>query len=298
MSTFAYNSILVPIDYSDSSLRAAQIARTLTDDEKITLVHVTLHIDLYVPSHNWVSDILPESHGERVQRLRTWRDENNLGNVNVRIEGGDPGMEVCRVAAELDAPLIVVPSHGRHGLKRIVLGSVAERIIRHCDCSVLVLRRNADQSEPSGGEETEFFPRRKVIVPIDFSESSQLAIDAGILAAGSPSDVYVLNVVYELDSPLLIGSEVMTDDSRRAGRQANLDRWLKEQGYGSVNAHVATGDPGITIVDYATRIEADLIVMPSHGYHGLNRLVLGSTTERVLRYAASPILVLRRHDAE
>ena len=61
---------------------------------------------------------------------------------------------------------------------------------------------------------------------------------------------------------------------------------------------VIIGDPGISIANYAEEVKADLVVIPSHGYHGLHRLVLGSTTERVIRHCHSPVLVLRRHDAE
>jgi nucleotide-binding universal stress UspA family protein len=64
-----------------------------------------------------------------------------------------------------------------------------------------------------------------------------------------------------------------------------------------VQAHVLTGDPGTTITDYANEQSADLIVIPSHGYHGINRIVLGSVAERVLRHANCPVLVTRRLDS-
>ena len=57
---------------------------------------------------------------------------------------------------------------------------------------------------------------------------------------------------------------------------------------------VREGDPGLMIADYAADVQADLIVMPSHGYHGVKRLLLGSVAERVLRHANCPVLVLRR----
>ena len=61
---------------------------------------------------------------------------------------------------------------------------------------------------------------------------------------------------------------------------------------------VLTGDAGIAVAEYATRVNADLIVVPSHGYHGLKRLLLGSTAERIIRHAHCSVLVLRRKDAE
>ena len=295
MQKFHPTSVLVPIDYSVSSLRAAETARSLTDDVNITLIYVGLDFDLVVPSHNWSTDAPGNTPVRHQERLREWRDDNGLGAVNTRVEFGDPGTEVCKVAEELKTQLVVLPSHGRHGLKRLLLGSVAERIVRHCDCSVLVLRRDADESDVA---EAHGFPKSSVLVPIDFSASSQHAIDSALETAERPEAVHVLNVVYELEDPTLIGNQVVTDDTRRAGRQEYLERWLAEHGYKGIQAKVTTGDPGIMIVDYAESLGAGLIVMPSHGYHGLKRLVLGSTTERVIRYATSPVLVLRRHDAE
>ena len=171
MNALRRKPVLVPVDYSDSSLHAAAVARTAAEDGDVTLVHVVPDLDLIAPSHNWVSDIPRETDAERLNRLREWSESHKLDGVGLRVETGDPGTEVCRVAEESGTQLIVVPSHGRHGLKRLLLGSVAERIVRYCDCSVLVLRRPEDDSVDPGAVEP-FFPRKKVVVPIDFSESS------------------------------------------------------------------------------------------------------------------------------
>lgn len=297
MGSFHRSPVLVPIDYSVPSLQAAKTARTVAADQDIMLVHVALDVDLVVPAHNWLSDVPPMTEEDHLKQLSEWSHDSQLGDVHLKVRHGDPGTEVCDVAEELGTQLIVVSSHGRHGLKRLLLGSVAERIIRHCDCSVLVLRRGEESSaetDLSGN----FFPRKKVVVPIDFSESSVPTVETALQTADSPADVDVLNVVNELSDPKLIGSDVITADSRRTGRQDYLNSWLHENGFHDVQGHVVTGDPGIMTVDYADHVNADLIVMPSHGYHGLARLTLGSTTERVLRYARQPVLVLRRHDAE
>jgi nucleotide-binding universal stress UspA family protein len=61
---------------------------------------------------------------------------------------------------------------------------------------------------------------------------------------------------------------------------------------------VQVGNPGIVISDYAKQSGAELVVMPSHGHHGLRRILLGSVAERVLRHAECPVLVLRRADKD
>ncbi|MEQ9407414.1 MAG: universal stress protein [Fuerstiella sp.] len=298
MTEFHTKPVLVPVDYSIPSRNAACIARSVAEsDQDVTLLHVALDFDLVVPSRSWVSDIPPDTEADRVERLKAWRDDNELGDVRVQVRVGDPGTEVCKAAEELGTRLIVMSSHGHHGLKRLLLGSVAERILRHCHCSALVLHRDDDHPEVIEHPE-EWFPRKRVVVPVDFSESSRLAVEVALQAADAPSSVDVINVVPHMDDPVLIGSTVMTDEDRRAGREDHLKQWLADHGYGSLRRHVLTGDAGTVIVNHAAGVKAELIVMPSHGYHGLKRLVLGSTTERVLRHALTPVLVIRRTDAD
>jgi nucleotide-binding universal stress UspA family protein len=73
---------------------------------------------------------------------------------------------------------------------------------------------------------------------------------------------------------------------------------VREAGFENLQQEVLFGDPGSQIVNFATNCNADLIVIPSHGYHGVKRLVLGSVAERVIRHAECSVLVLRRSDAE
>ena len=74
----------------------------------------------------------------------------------------------------------------------------------------------------------------------------------------------------------------------------HLTKFLKNPNVAGVKTIIREGDPGLLIADYAAEVHADLIVMPSHGYHGVKRLLLGSVAERVLRHANCPVLVLRR----
>jgi nucleotide-binding universal stress UspA family protein len=296
---FHRNPVLVPTDFSQASLRAVHVARSIAEsDSDVTVVYVTHDYDLLAPAHTWGSDALPDNHEQQQsERLRQWANDNDFGDVNLRIRTGDPGTQVCQLAEELSCRLIVVPSHGRHGMSRILLGSVTERIVRHCDCSVLVLRH-----EPHDGSvlalPEHWLPRKRVVAPIDFSPSAPTTIETAIEVTEDRADVDVMNVVPSFNDPILIGSTVLTDEDRRANRQEQLERYLVEHEYSGTQGHAVTGDPGMMIVQHAADVRADLIVMPSHGYHGLRRLVLGSTTERVLRHSGSPVLVLRRHDAD
>lgn len=299
MSHFHREPILVPIDFSAPALRAVRVARSIAASEAdVTVVYVGHDYDLLAPAHIWGADTPPGSELERQKtRLQMWANENDLGDVKLEVRQGDPGTEVCKLAKEADCKLIVVPSHGRHGMKRVLLGSVAERIIRHCDCSVLVLRRQ-DEQDAGFSMEEDWSPRKRVLVPIDFSRSTDFSLQVAKELVDDRADIDVLNALQSLDDVIMVGATVVTQDELCANRQEYLERYLAEHGHSGMQAHAIIGDPGMAIANYAEKVKADLIVMPSHGYHGLHRVVLGSTTERVVRHCHSPVLVLRRHDAE
>lgn len=138
-----------------------------------------------------------------------------------------------------------------------------------------------------------------VVVPVDFSGDSDFAVRSGLSVAGEATRLHVVHVVSPLDS---ISAAVLHAESAAgdepdavAGR---LQKLASSQGADSATAAVLSGDAGTAIAQYAKKIKADLIVIPSHGYHGLKRLVLGSVTEKVIRHAECSVLVLRRSDAE
>lgn len=294
MSDVLQGPVLVPVDYSEASARAVRVAKSVTgSDSDVTLVYVAQDHDLTLHPLTWTGGPLPNYQEDRLLHgLRQWAKENDLGAVNLAVRKGDPGTQVCEFAQVIGCKLIVVPSHGRHGLSRLLMGSVAERILRHCQCSALVLRRTKEATTvatPPG----DFFPRKLVVVPIDFSDASTLAIESAAEVAANRDSIHIVSIV----PPLVLsewGETGISSDEDRVNRcREYMSRYLTEHGHGSLQTHVCVGDPGTMIVDYAAKVNADLIVMPSHGRHGLERLVLGSTTERVLRHSEVPVLVLR-----
>ena len=138
-----------------------------------------------------------------------------------------------------------------------------------------------------------------VVVPVDFSEQSDFAVHSAMSIAGDSKRLHIVHVLVPIDSVspgVLLGD--ITDETRKEAVQKNMARLAKEQGATGATEVVLIGDPGMEIADYAKEINADLIVVPSHGYHGLKRMVLGSVAERVIRHAECSVLVLRRKDAE
>jgi nucleotide-binding universal stress UspA family protein len=144
-----------------------------------------------------------------------------------------------------------------------------------------------------------WLPKKCVVVPVDFSGMSAQAIGTALEFVESPAHVHAIHVVLPLDN-MSAGPDwgIIDDESRATTAQEHFDGFLEEQGFSNVTSVIRTGDPGIQITEYANEVSADLIVIPSHGYHGLKRLLLGSVSERVIRHADIPTLVLRRSDAD
>lgn len=142
-------------------------------------------------------------------------------------------------------------------------------------------------------------PKDCIVVPVDFSDSAALAVNEALAMAAGPQNVHVIHVIPQIDaiSPgAIFGNQ--TEDKLIATCKEHLETFLASREINGVTAHVIIGDPGMKVVEYAAEHKADLIVVPSHGYHGLKHLLLGSVAERIIRHAACPVYVLRRVDAE
>ena len=144
-----------------------------------------------------------------------------------------------------------------------------------------------------------WLPKQTVVVPVDFSDDSERAVLTARELVAGPAALHLINVLFPLDS-MTPGFEWgdVTDAKREEAVRQNFQALVAKLGLEGVNVAVRFGNPGLEIADYAADVAADLIVIPSHGYHGLKRLVLGSVAERVIRHAGCSVLVLRRSDAE
>jgi len=140
-----------------------------------------------------------------------------------------------------------------------------------------------------------WFPKRTVVVPVDFSDDSLAAVDVALDLVAEPSRVQVVHVLPEASmmDPDPVWLEI--DNANRSERTIEaLRERLSGEKYEKVQVEVEFGDPGYRIADFAQRVGAELIVIPSHGRTGLKHMLLGSVTERVVRLSHCPVLVLRK----
>ena len=143
------------------------------------------------------------------------------------------------------------------------------------------------------------FPKKRVVVPIDFSSASDKAIQTALEVTRCPEEVHVIHVALLPDFIPYAGEVVSTVEPERwlSLARTHLSDYLKSRPqFAGVCSKVLEGSAGDCISKFAGEIHADLIVMPSHGYHGVKRFLLGSVTESVLRHSPCEVLVLKRED--
>ena len=224
---------------------------------------------------------------ERKHDVKFWPEACHLSS-------GRPYEEICKFAREIAADLIVIPTRGYTGLKRVLLGSTTERVIRHAPCPVLVLRRAKVIARDSNR-----FAKRKVLVPVDFSKASLAGLTyAGRLARTTGASLRLLHVVFPY--PQVIGFDRMGSDATplaqsaragAAGELAKLERIPLLRGV-SCETEVRVGSPVEEICSETGRADIDLVVTSTHGRSGFQRALLGSVAEQVVRYAKCPVLVV------
>ena len=139
-----------------------------------------------------------------------------------------------------------------------------------------------------------WFKKKRIIVPFDFSDDSMRAVRVGMALAEKKEDIHLVHVLHELPA----GEEdYYWNPSKNAQRKTETTTAIKDKlttaDIQDIKVDVLVGDPAKEIVSLANKIETDLIVIPSHGYTGLKKMLLGSVAQGVVRHAKCPVLVLK-----
>ena len=152
MPALVGGKILVPIDFTDESFAAVDVAIDLAGGaSKVTVLHVLPEQDQF-DYDLLIQAIDHAKHRNQTESaLRQRFDDSQHRELNVEVTFGDPGRRITEVAEVRHADMIVMPSHGRTGLKRLYLGSVAERVVRLAHCPVLVLRNGQANGPEAAG---------------------------------------------------------------------------------------------------------------------------------------------------
>jgi nucleotide-binding universal stress UspA family protein len=144
MSWLPKKTILVPVDFSPASVEAVRLARSMVSAAAgLHVLHVLHPMSSISPGVAW-GEVTEETRRQHVlEELAKLVSDDSLSGCVLEVRIGSPGVEIAEYARSIGAELIVIPSHGYTGLKHLLLGSVAERVLHHATCPVLVLRRSS-----------------------------------------------------------------------------------------------------------------------------------------------------------
>ncbi|MFN8526212.1 MAG: universal stress protein [Chloroflexota bacterium] len=293
--------ILVPLDGSELSESALPWAKHLAATMKTTValcrvvrwpVWAATPVGIgYVPGDMYQEVFEAEQAEAREYLGRLARIMGEGAQApEVHVREGEPSEGVLSLVDELGVSAIVMATHGRGGMPRLVLGSVAERILSQATVPVLLIRPEAGVTPPSLG---------RVLVPLDGSPLAECALDLALDVSDPNAALTLVQVLDEpglLDPALPRGEGDVETPLARHEREAK--RYLAEfvervrQTGRSAQVLVATGDAGREIDRIAATQDIDAIVMSTHGRTGPSRWVTGSVADQVLRRADCPILLV------
>ncbi|WP_226006668.1 universal stress protein [Natrinema salinisoli] len=285
--------LLVPTDGSDPATAALEHAIDIAADQDGT-IQVVYVADTKEPSLTRlggdVVDVL-EQEGDEIANEAAALAEDSGVSVTTDVVQGDPRTVLTEYATGDEFDFIVMGAHGRRGIGDYVLGSVTDCVVNRSEIPVLTVRAAEDA--------TRAYPYDDVLVPTDGSDHATAALELGTtVAERHGATLHLLSVVDEL--PEVIDTESTELSSQLEENVQELlddaESTAKRAGVENVTTAVTAGSVSREITSYAEAEGIDLVVMGTHGHTGLDRHLLGSFTDRVIRTSPVPVLTTRRGD--
>ncbi|MFD1648050.1 universal stress protein [Haloarchaeobius litoreus] len=284
-----YDTILLPFDGSDDVAgvlhHASEIAHWA--DATIHLLYVadTTRDSVTVIEGRTVDAL--ESKGEDIVAEGAKTLETLGVSYETDIVQGNPAPTIVDYAERYGHDLIVMPTHGREGLARYLVGSVSEKVVRLSSVPVLSVRMQPD--------ETLEFPYENVLVPTDGSSTATHAADHLVdLAASLDATLHVLSVVDDSALGLDVRSSVSGKESEQEASEAieTIVSMAESRGVTDIVSHVEHGQPDERILDCIESNDVQLVGMGTTGRRGTDRILLGSVAEKTVRSAPVPVMTV------
>ena len=294
-----YEIILVPLDGSELAQIALPYAEKVAGrlGSQITLLYVSgTTEDKFHNMHQFYLQKMVENTRLEAERYLD-NPESKTAKVEAAILLGDPAEEIVDFAEKGDIGLIVMSTHGRSGIKRWAMGSVADKVLRATNKPVALVR--AKHTRPNDSQELIL---NRILVTLDGSKQGETVL-AYIeeLAFKLNTELILLQVVvpdYHIYSgggqEYSVYSEQQLESAKALARDylESLVVGLQQKGI-SAKSHVTFGTAADEIIKFADAVDAGLVAMSTHGRSGVSRWALGSVAERVLRAGNTPILLVR-----
>ena len=297
-----FTKLLIPLDGSKTAERALPYARYLAE-EKNVVVELLAVVDVANMATHMTAEralhldtIVEDSVRASEKYLQAIAGTLTAAKINTVVDTGRPEEVIIEKAAAEQNTLITMATHGRSGMNRWLLGSVAEKVLRGATNPVLLIRAREDTR-------TEDVPTIKsLVVPLDGSDLAERVLPSSIEIAKERNLEIVLIRTYNIPTTAYAGVEgyaLPLDDLLKGMREEaceyleNKVADVKKLGVARVSFAAKEGFPADEIISFAKNLPGALIAMSTHGRSGVRRWVLGSVTETVVRHSDNPVLVIR-----
>jgi len=292
--------ILVPTDFSDAAGRALEQALALarSGDVEILLLHGLPPLIPMVSPMGGTGLVemgrllddytrhLREDASRKLEELKA-RVPKKVKVETALDENVEPHEAILRKARSWNADLIAMGTHGRGGLERLLMGSIASKVLHRSDRHLMLLR--SDSILFASGKDP-----GSILVPVDFSDHSHRALAlARYLSSRHGASVHLLHVVELLHTPLKPGGLSSQLEETPGLREKYLEALRDMLGETSGDVTVADGSPAGGILWWREKLGARLVVMGSRGLTGIERLLVGSAAETVARFCEVPVVVVK-----
>jgi len=292
-----FRNIFCATDFSEFAdvVLAYGVAMAKRFDANLYICHV---VDLPTVSAYGEAVFDPIEYQQRFMESARQEIDRLLGDAGVMYQPlitiGNTTEEIARLANEYIADLVITATHGRAGLKRFFLGSVTERLMRTLPCPLLVLRGSEEFAEQSASEQ---FPFKRILVGCDFSADSDMALDYSLsMAQEFESELHLVHVVEPS------GYKDLFKLSQESGEKFKEDLYgmIKEKlnslvptealAWIKLKTNLLVGKPYAELIRYAEINDIDMISLGIRGHGMVEELLVGSTTDRVIRQSPCPVL--------
>jgi nucleotide-binding universal stress UspA family protein len=296
-----YTRIMIPLDGSVTAEQVVPYARALARGLKLP-VELLAVVDVAalltsVERARYFDNLTEQELRKSKEYLEKIAERFSGSRVKRTVERGQAADIIIEKAAADESILIAMTTHGRSGLKRWLLGSVAEKVLRGSTNPLLLVRAAANAR--TEGEAT----LKSMVVPLDGSQLAESVLPTVVkIAKRLEIEIFLFRTYSNPYSPFIGGSGqyAVNLDELLAGVRDEARNYLEEkmaqlteQGVEQISYLLEEGVAADAVVSLASHTPESLIVMCSHGRSGVKRWVLGSVTETVVRHSSSPVLVMR-----
>jgi nucleotide-binding universal stress UspA family protein len=280
--------VLVPYDRSEQAQYALSHALRVFESAEIVLMHVVAPIDDAGEATSSGYEQQLETAEKMLDGAREWYDERERERIEPVVRYGRPVRELLAYVTAEHVDHIVVGSRGRDSTARLLLGSVAETVVRRSPVPVTVVRDPAEEFDPG-----------EVLVPFDASTHARDALESAF-ERFPDADITALYVssppvggIESADKLFGALSDWEDDREEHVGSVLGVAEELADEHDRSLTTKTVEGDPAESVVEYATAASVDHIVIGSTGRDGIARLLLGSVAETVVRRSPATVTITK-----